>query len=124
MVVVIDAPETQAAPGERPRLLRNTFVEVELTAPPLTGQVVIPRAAWRNGQVFVVDDDGRLAIRRAAIAFSQGGLAVLADGISPGERVVVSDLIGAIEGMAINAQPDKQLAKALAREAAGQDRQP
>lgn len=123
VVVAIDNPETQAQPGLRPRLLRGTFVEVELSAPPLAKQVVVPRAAVHDGSVYVVGDEDRLEMRKVNVAFSQGTFAVLKGGVKPGERVVISDLVSAIDGMLLAPQEDKKTKQALVVEASGEEPQ-
>lgn len=123
VVVAIDKPEAQAAPGVRPRLLRNTFVEVELIAPPLPKGLAIPRAALHGDTVYVVTDETRLESRKVNVAFSQGDFAMLADGLKAGERIVTSDLISAIDGMLLDPQDDKKAKRALVIDATGQEPQ-
>lgn len=123
VVVAIDNPEAQAQPGLRPRLLRGTFVEVELSAPPLAKQVVVPRAAVHGATVYVVGDEDRLETRKVDVGFTQGTFAVLKGGVKPGERVVTSDLVSAIDGMLLAPQEDKKTKRALVVEVTGEEPQ-
>jgi len=124
VVVTIFRPAAKAQPGQRPPLYRNTFVEVELTSPPMAGQIVVPLSALHSGQVYVVDDDSRLDVRKVEVAFAQGNYAVLKKGVKPGERIVTSDLASAIKGMLLDPQEDKKTKKLMVIEATGKEPQP
>ena len=54
------------------------------------------------------------------MALAQGGFAAISKGLAPGERVVVSDLTPAIEGMRIDAVADTDLARRVKAEARGE----
>lgn len=118
VVAVVDDAAAAARPAERPSLFRNTFVEVELVAPALEDQIVIPVSILRSGQVMVVDADERLAFRDVSLAFSSGSYAVVSKGLEPGDRVVVSDLPAPIQGMLLAPRDDERIRTQL-REAAG-----
>jgi hypothetical protein len=119
VVAAIQSPLEQAEPGNRPPLLRNTFVEVELRAKPGKRQMVLPRSAIRRGRVFVVNEENRLEIRPVEIQFSQGNYAVLKSGLQAGERLIVSDVLTPIESMLLEPQEDPKTKKALIAEATG-----
>lgn len=121
VVVTVDDPDGQAEAGKRPRLLRNTFVKVELTAPAMAKQIVVPRNALHDGAVYVVDAESRLEVREVKTAFAQGGFAVVAEGLSEGDRIVTSDLPSAVKGMLLEPQEDKKTKRNLVTEASGQE---
>lgn len=123
VVVSIFRPTAKAEPGKRPPLYRNTFVEVELNAPPMAGQIVVPLSTLHNGQLYVVDEDSRLDIRKIEVAFVQGNYAVLKKGVKPGERIVTSDLTSAIKGMLLDPQEDKKTKTMMVIEATGKEPQ-
>ena len=62
--VAVDEPWDRAIPGERPPLLRGSFCSVELRGAKRPGQMVIPRAAIRDGHVFLIDRDRQRRHRR------------------------------------------------------------
>jgi hypothetical protein len=64
----------------------------------------------------VADDDNRLQRRPVEVLFSQGSVSVIAEGLEAGERVVVSDLLPAVEGMLLQVQIDEVLSAELAAE--------
>ena len=105
VVVAVDEPYRNAAPPERPPLVRNMYVEVELTGRPLPGMAVVPAAAVHEGNVYVLDGEDRLTLRAVEIAYRQNGLAIVGEGLAGGERVVIDDLVPAIAGMAIDPAP-------------------
>lgn len=124
IVVAVDNPFAKAIPGVRPPLTPGMFCEVELRAPPRTGQIVIPRHAMHNGSVYLVDADSRLQRRPVEVGSVQGRLAVVTSGLEGGERLVVSDPTPAVEGMLVEATVDDESAKELIAEAEGTGRLP
>ena len=119
VIVAVDDPYRQARPGRRPPLAKNMFVEVELRGRPQPARVVVPRAALRDGRLLVADAEDRLSIRKVKIAFRQTNFAVVGTGLAAGERVVVSDLIPAVDGMLLAPLVDEDAARTLVAEAEG-----
>lgn len=120
VVVVVDRPYEQARPGQRPALVRNTFVEVELRKKPAGKPLVIPTSAIHDGQVYLLNKEKRLEIRRIKPAFIQGSIAAITMGLEEGETLVVSDLTPAVKGMLLDPIEDKKMVKRLKLEATGQ----
>jgi len=119
VVVAVDQPYRQAKPGRRPPLAKNMYVEVELRGEPVKDSIVVPRSALHDGAVYLLNDAGRLERRPVRVGISQGGLATIKDGLEAGDRIVISDLVPAIDGMLLNAVDDPDALKALTDEAAG-----
>ena len=117
--VAVDRPYASASPGVRPPLLRDTFVEVELSVDPIKQQTVVPWNAIHDGVVYVVDDDSRLEMRKVKIKFTQQSYAVIAKGLKSGERIVTSDLISATKGMLLAPKEDKKSIQRMVLEATG-----
>jgi RND family efflux transporter MFP subunit len=120
VIVAVDDPYGKAILGVRPPLAKNMFVEVELRGPARADQVVVPRSALHDGQVYIVNADSRLERRRVGIAYLQTNFAVIGGGLAGGETIIVSDPIPAIEGMLLKSVPDRALADSLAAEARGE----
>lgn len=74
------------------RLWPGRFVKVELSLTTMSDVVVVPSSAVQPGQkgsiIFVVDESGAAQVRSIEPGLSQGGLTVVARGLSGGERVV------------------------------------
>lgn len=119
VVAVVDRPYEKAEPPQRPPLVKGMYVEVAFCAPPRPRAVVVPRTAIHQGGVYVVAQDDRLVIRDVEIRYRHGGFAVIDSGVEPGERVLVSDPVPAIEGMRLAPQTDKPALDDLVAEAKG-----
>ncbi|GMG83950.1 hypothetical protein LNKW23_31640 [Paralimibaculum aggregatum] len=102
VIVQVEGPYADLKPGTRPPLVKGMFVRVELRGRALEAQRVIPRGALHDGRVFVADAENRLRVREVAVRAVQGSDALIAAGLEFGERVVVSDLSPAIEGMLLD----------------------
>jgi len=66
--------------------------------------------------MYVAGDDNRLEIRRVTVANSSRTRVVLTSGVSPGERVIISPVRGAAEGieLAIAGPPAETVANNVA----------
>ena len=118
VIVEVDEPYRRAEPGVRPPLVKGMFVEVELSGRPREG-VVVPRTAVHGGYVYVVTDENRLARRPVTVSLMQPTFVAVADGVQAGERIVVSDLFPAIEGMLLDPIDDPESLAALEADATG-----
>jgi RND family efflux transporter MFP subunit len=114
VVVAVDRPFDKVIPGYRPPLSKGMFVKVVLSGRNQAQRLLVPRAAIREGAVYVADQSNRLRRRVVKTLFSQGDVSVIAEGLEPGERVVVSDLVPAVEGMLLQVQVDEALSRSLA----------
>lgn len=119
IVASVANPYQIARPGTRPPMMRGAFVEVELIGNPIAGQLAVPNAAIHQGKVYAIDDENRLRLQSVQVAFSQGGFSVLAKGVKPGQRIVVSDLVPAVDGMLLDPVEDKKTKMNLVSEATG-----
>ena len=124
LIVAVDEPYRQAVPGRRPPLAKNMFVEVEIRGQARDDVIVVPRVAVHRGPggdpvVYIAGADDRLAFRHIEPGPAQDDLMVVLSGLEAGDRVVVTDLIPAIEGMLLSATVDSALADRLLAEAGG-----
>ena len=109
IVVRIDNPYGKASPGNRPPLIRNTFVQVTLKAPVLKKQLLLPSTAIHNNTVYTLDADNKLQIKNIEVDFVQQQLAVIHSGLTAGDRIILSPLSPAISGMKLKPQLDKKM---------------
>ena len=119
VIVAVDNPYRRAIAGERPPLVKNMYVEVEVRGRPRPGAVVIPRGALYGREVRTVDAEDRLRLREVEVDFIQTNFVVIASGLDAGERVVVSDLPFAADGMRLAPVDDEEAQAALVAEAVG-----
>jgi len=113
VVVAVDDPFDKIIPGYRPPLSKGMFARVVLSGKVSMHRIIVPRLAIRAGTVYVVDEDSRLRRRAVKILFSQGNISVIEEGLSEGERIVVSDIVPAVDGMLLQVQLDEELGQVL-----------
>ena len=66
----------------------------------------IPRAALRdNAYIWIVNDDDVLDIRRVTPVWRGPEVVLVRDGITDGERLVVSALANPVQGMKLTSRP-------------------
>lgn len=119
LVLAVDDPIRQAIPGRRPPLVKDMFVEVVVRGAERPDALILPREAVERGNngewsVLVADGDNRLRRRAVEIEGMFGNIALLAAGLSAGDRVVVGELPVAIEGMRLDPQEETALAQRFA----------
>ncbi len=94
------APETR-----QPPMLIGESVRVKLEGIGLDDVLKIPRSALRdNASIWVADPSGILTIRAVETVWRDKDTVLLRDGLQPGERIIVSDLSTAVDGMAVRLQ--------------------
>lgn len=119
VIVVVDQPYRSAIPGKRPPLTKNMFVQVELAGPAQAAKLIVPRIALHDAgrdafAVYLVGADLRLLRKAVVPGVRQGDLVVIEQGLEAGARVVVSDLVPAVEGMLLAPSLDGDLMARLA----------
>ena len=108
MVVRVEDPYGQIVPGIRPPLIKGMYVSVRLMSDPVEN-LIVPRHAVHGGQLYVATPEGALALRNVEVV-TQGDIAVVHAGLAAGERVIITDLVPAVDGMKIDAQMMKEAA--------------
>ncbi|SFD37944.1 RND family efflux transporter, MFP subunit [Thiohalospira halophila DSM 15071] len=101
--VLVAVPDPLDRAGEAgPRLLLGSFVEGTIHGRELDGVYRLDAGWLREGNtVWVMAADDTLAIREVAVLHRSGGMALVRGGLTPGDRVVTSDLSVPVEGMAL-----------------------
>lgn len=98
---IFENPDNKFLPGQ--------FVRVKLQGMQRFNVLAVPEIAVTQGlmgpQVFVLDDDNKARTRTITLGESAGLRQIIADGIKPGDRVIVSDPGGLKAGDSIDAQP-------------------
>lgn len=80
------------------------FVNATIEGRAFDNGIVMPRAALRAGsKAYVVTDDNKLSIREVTILSSSPDGVIIGSGVESGERVVISPVRTAINGMAVQA---------------------
>ncbi len=102
VVVAVDDPyylNTRRNNNE-PDLDMGMFVEVTFHGKVLSGVFPIPASALReNNTVWVVNGEDRLNIRPVTVVRREQQRVIISDGLKEGERLVLTTISGAAEGM-------------------------
>jgi len=103
VIAQVDDPYRRADPGEDPMPLAiGLFVEAQIAGHELTDVVVLPRSAVRRDQtVLVVDEEDRVRFRAVNVIRLNGSEAVIGGGLESGERVCISVIDAATDGMKV-----------------------
>jgi len=102
VVAAIDSPYELQTP-----LRKGQFVKAKLTGNTLDNVFVIPRAALREEkQVLLVDKFGTLIKRDVTVAWKDSEVAVIEDGLQPGDVLCLTTLGSVSEGMKVSATID------------------
>jgi RND family efflux transporter MFP subunit len=110
--VIVAIPTDRVAPG---RLLLGSYLEAEIDAGRLERQIRVPRRALRGNQrVWVVDAEGILRVRAAALNWESDQQVFLDPAtLQSGDRVVISRVTGMVPGAEVRSRlidPDTGLA--------------
>jgi multidrug efflux pump subunit AcrA (membrane-fusion protein) len=96
------------------------FVQANIFAATPEPVIVIPASALHQNEVYLADDNNRLQRRSVSVAWQQGDLAVIAEGLDAGERLILDDLVPAVEGALLAPQLDEQAWQRLQQDARGE----
>ena len=102
MVARVEDPYGRREEASRPPLSVGLFVDVQISGRRLAQALVIPRSALRRGdRVLVLDAEDRVHYRHIKVLRSEREIVVVEDGLQAGERIAVSPMPDAIEGMRV-----------------------
>jgi RND family efflux transporter MFP subunit len=106
VVVTVSNPFSQDNEGKLLNdLLPGMFVEVHLEGQEIFDVVAVPRGALHdNDTIWTVDEENRLHIREVDIIRRERDEVLVRSGLNAGERIVLTNLTGAAEGMLLRPQ--------------------
>ncbi|MEO1200196.1 MAG: hemolysin D [Pseudomonadota bacterium] len=99
VIVQVADPYGEINPSIHPPLVKGMFTEVDLFGPVFESAILVPRNAIREGQAAIVGNDNRLQRVPVTIGYEIGDVALIIDGLSIGDQVIVSDLATMVSGM-------------------------
>jgi len=103
-IIEVADPYGAAAEASGAPLAVGLFVNAEIEGRTIDYAYALPRSALRGAsQVFVAQLDGTLAVRQVTVADSNADRVIITSGVTAGERVIISPLRGAADGMLIRA---------------------
>ncbi len=102
----VENPYARGADPNRPPLAVGMFVEAEILGRSSGPVAVLPRSALRGSdQVLTVDGKNELAFRSVDVFRLERNRLLVSGGIAAGDRIVVSPLENAVDGMPVRVQP-------------------
>jgi RND family efflux transporter MFP subunit len=107
LVARVEDPYGQNGTRRSAPLAVGLFVEAEIQGRRVEGVYVMPRAALRTDTgddlVYIVDAGDRLRFRAIEVLRAQRDDVIVGSGLEPGDRVCVSPIAAAVNGMAVRA---------------------
>jgi RND family efflux transporter MFP subunit len=104
LIAVSDPLGVNDKDPDRPPLLIGEYVRVEIKGVQLAGVYRIPRSALRdNSTIWLAGADGILRIAPVVTVWRDDRIVLVENHINPGDRLVVSDLAAAVDGMSVEA---------------------
>ena len=95
------------AGDQKPPLAVGMFVEAEIQGQRASNVISLPRTVLRGeDQVMVIDGQSRLHFRRVDILRAERDQILVRSGLQPGDRVVISRLEAAVNGMKVEVLED------------------
>lgn len=108
MNVVARVDDPHGRSGDRVPLPAGLFVRAEIEGRKLDPVYVLPTAALREGnRVYVIEQD-RLVFRDVSIVRRGRDEVIVDAGLEPGDRVIVSPIRTAIDGMRVRAKTENE----------------
>ena len=91
-------------PSLRPPLINEMYVEVVVSGG-ANSQLVVPAQALRGEMVYLMDEKGQLDKRPVDVGLIMEPWAIIDNGLSVGDKVVINDVIPAVTGMKLREIP-------------------
>lgn len=117
--VVVDNPFSEIANTNLP-LVPGLFVDVEVASPKTLSGLELPREALRNGAFVYVYQEEELKQRPVKVVYTSADKVVIDNSgksqLTAGERVIVSSVPGAYEGMPVKLPADEAINAATSDE--------
>jgi len=120
--VVIQGRNDPSSPAQSgpPFLIKGMYCEVELTGKVQKDLIMVPNSSVHsNNTVYILNQENRLEKRQIEPWFTQENLTVVKSGLQPGEQLIVTDIVPAVEGMRLKPTLDSELMKTLVIQAKG-----
>jgi len=105
LVEVIDPIGLKASKQNRVPLLIGEYVRVKIFGRKLDRVFQIPRSALRdNSNIWIAGENQTLEIRKVRPIWRDAEVVLLQDGLTSGERLIVSDLPAPVNGMPVRVE--------------------
>ncbi|AZR81300.1 efflux RND transporter periplasmic adaptor subunit [Thiomicrospira sp. S5] len=116
VILSVEEPYRKANPPSLPPLISGDFVEGVLSRTVSQPQLVIPTHTVHQGFVYLVDKKNRLQRQAVKTSLPQGNWVLVYSGLNQGDKVILDDLVPAIEGMPLSTTHATDEAEKLANQ--------
>lgn len=111
VVARIEDPYGRSGDGQRPPLAVGLFVQAMIEGIELADAIVLPRSSvQQDGRVALVDDEGRVHFRAIDVMRSERDRVIVRSGLQTGDRVSLTPMPWALEGMQVVPVNDARVA--------------
>lgn len=108
LIARVDDP--YRASGDRPPLSVGLFVDAEVVGRSVESVFQVPRGALVGADRVWLVEDGRLVLRHVGILRADPEVVIVSDGLSAGDRISLTILESAVDGMRVTPQPEPEAA--------------
>ncbi|MCY3932117.1 MAG: efflux RND transporter periplasmic adaptor subunit [Acidobacteria bacterium] len=106
LIARVDDP--YRASGDRPPLSVGLFVDAEVVGRSVESVFQVPRGALVGADRVWLVEDGRLVLRHVGILRADPEVVIVSDGLSAGNRISLTILESAVDGMRVTPQPEPE----------------
>ena len=106
LIARVDDP--YRASGDRPPLSVGLFVDAEVVGRSVESVFQVPRGALVGADRVWLVEDGRLVLRHVGILRADPEAVIVSDGLSAGDRISLTILESAVDGMRVAPQPEPE----------------
>jgi multidrug efflux pump subunit AcrA (membrane-fusion protein) len=99
VILEITQDPSKLRPG-RPPLLNGMFIKASLTGQE-SPQFSVPEKVLHTNRIYLMDESNKLKIVPVTVQYRNHDSAVISGPISEGDKLVLNDLLPAIEGMSL-----------------------
>lgn len=121
MVVGVPSPYRFDQKVMRPPLEKGSFCTVTIHGKEQQNLLIVPRYAIHDGQLYIANKDSRLEMIPIKVSYNLGQYAIVNDGLTPGETVLLSDLVPAMKGMKLKVIYDESFYTQVKKELGGRE---
>jgi hypothetical protein len=102
LVRVDDPLKLSSESANNQQLLMGSYVRTEISGKRIPQVARLPRPSIHtNDTVWIMREDGTLAIRPVTIVWRTGDSVLISEGISAGDNLIVSNLAAPVDGMQV-----------------------
>ena len=106
LIARVDDP--YRASGDRPPLSVGLFVDAEVVGRSVESVFEVPRGALVGADRVWLVEDGRLLLRHVGILRADPEVVIVSDGLTAGDRISLTILESAVDGMRVTPQPETE----------------